>query len=69
VTRYVSAFQELSGDLLRFPNTTHLEIKTPPRDQDGDNFDPLRSEQFMGRFPHKHYCPALNVTGDREWIG
>lgn len=36
------------------PNITHLEVKTPPGDQDGDTFDPLRPEQFMGRFPPKH---------------
>lgn len=42
-TLHVSAFQEASGDLLRFPNTTHLRVKTPPGDQDGDDSDPLRT--------------------------
>lgn len=53
-TLHVFALQKLSGDLLSFPNTTHLEVKTPPGDQDGDDSDPLRSEQLMGR----HCGPA-----------
>lgn len=46
-TLHVSAFREPSGDLPSFPNTTHLEIKTPPGDQDGNDSDPLRTRMGM----------------------
>lgn len=53
VTRWPSK-HSMYGSAFQDPNTTHLKVKTTPGDQDGNNFDLLKSEQFMCWSPHKH---------------